>query len=93
LLGLKGAEAFVDEEDREVSAGSEEAGPADGVAGGGADGAIHVHGQADDDAFDVLFVDHIEDGADGGLRGGDGEDLVRCGETCACVAEGEADSS
>jgi hypothetical protein len=93
LLGLERAESLIDEKEGEMGLGGKFAGPGDGFLGRGAERVVHVEGEAEEEAVYIFFFDELEDGGDGGVGGGDLEDLVGGGEAAAFVAEGEADAA
>src|SRR5688572_16343852 len=51
LLGFEGAETFVNEEEGEFRFGLKLMSPVNSFFGGGAEGVVHVEGEADDQAF------------------------------------------
>jgi hypothetical protein len=93
LLGLEGAESLVDKKNFEPSADGELAAPVDGFLGGGAEGIIHVEGEAEDHSFDAFGGDQFDNRDNGGGGVFDFEYFVGSGESAAFVAECEADAA
>ena len=93
LLGFERAEALIDVEKFNTRACSEMAAPIDGFLGGGAEGVVHVQGEAQDDSFDAFGGDEADDGIEGISGRIDLQHFVRGGELAAFVAEGEADAA
>src|SRR5213594_3975505 len=60
LFGIERTEALIYEDDGNLDARRELARPADGFLRSGAEGVVHVEGQAKEDALDAFFFDELK---------------------------------
>lgn len=91
-VGLGGGEAFVPGFDGEVKLGLEGGDEVADFGGGGAVGAVHVAGHADEDETGGFFAEDFLEAADDGGEGFGGDEFERVGEHAEFVADGDADA-